>query len=113
MTRYVVAYEGKPMRDGRFIEKGALRVNRDFIPVTLGYNYSEIVGRASGFERDEETGAISFEIETAADVSEMVARMSANVFASDVVSEGNGIEMRIHSAVIREITFLAAAFAWD
>jgi hypothetical protein len=64
VTRHIVAYEGKAPFPGTFIEKGALKpADR---PIMVYYGMSEpstFIGKATDFQRDEETGAISFEIE--------------------------------------------------
>lgn len=64
MTRKVVVTEGKEYPQG-VIQKGALEVHTDIIPI-LSSPYSkqqELAGNAAGFERDDETGDISFDLD--------------------------------------------------
>lgn len=66
--RKVVAFEGKPTQDQRYIKNGALVPSYIEIDVTLRSAQTNFqvmsIGRAAGFQRDEETGAISFDIIT-------------------------------------------------
>lgn len=65
MTRYVVFRENTEPLPHTFVVMGSLKPpeNRDWLPVTYGFDMlQEPVGRARNFERDE-TGAISFDIE--------------------------------------------------
>lgn len=86
--RKVVAIEGKPMLNGRLLLNGSLEPAKDVIPVTCWMAWSDpagdVVGRATDFQRDSETGRISFEIEFSprftATEREMMEKMDASVY---------------------------------
>lgn len=63
MTRVVVATEGKDFGLGTILAKGALKPGREPIPVTIGFDPADLIGRATGFERNEETGEVSYDVE--------------------------------------------------
>ena len=63
--RKVVVVEGKLLPHGMMLAKGALKDPGKPVPVTMGYDHSTIVGKAVDFERNEETGEISFDIQFA------------------------------------------------
>ena len=61
--RFVVAYEGKKALPHQvFIEPGSISMEDDRIPVTWNFNASRLVGWATDFQRDVESGEISVEI---------------------------------------------------
>lgn len=64
MSRHIVAYEGKAPFPGTFIEKGALKPRlNNRIPVYTRSDIPMALAVAKDMERDDATGAISFEIE--------------------------------------------------
>lgn len=64
MSRHVVVRENQHPFPGTFIAKGCFKVgDRAFIPVTYTDPSTGVIGRATDFQRNEETNQISFEIE--------------------------------------------------
>lgn len=60
--RKVVATEGQHLFPGTFLERNAVVVKKDRYPVIINFEMGEIVGIAKDFQRDEETGELSFDI---------------------------------------------------
>lgn len=60
--RKVVAIEGTHLFPGTFLERNAVVVKKDRYPVIVNFEMSEIVGIAKDFQRNEETGELSFDI---------------------------------------------------
>lgn len=54
-----IALEGQPFGDGRMVEHGAIYCLDEKIPVTWGYNYQQILGYATDFQRNVFTGVVS------------------------------------------------------
>jgi hypothetical protein len=77
MTRRVVAIEGKQTLDGRLILPGAISMRKDTIPVGNG-GYTERIGMAGLFGRDEETGEISLEISTVYNLTSLNVHVTLN-----------------------------------
>lgn len=65
MTRFVIAIEGQAF-DGAYgktvIAPGAMRMSRDRVPVTIGFDHTKLLGEATDFQRDAVTGEISVEV---------------------------------------------------
>ena len=113
MTRRVVAFEGKPTMDRRLLLPGALTVESRPIPVTMGSVTSvsphEIIGTAIDFERNEETGEISFDVTTDDELSEA---LNAHLFCTNLVFHKENDVLIIEEALIRQIYFSEAAQGW-
>jgi hypothetical protein len=62
MTRRVVATEGMEFMPGVFLRLGCLKPLVGEIPIFTGFD-SAILGTARDFERNEETGEISFDLD--------------------------------------------------
>jgi hypothetical protein len=105
MTRHVVAYEGKKSIDGLLIQPGALRVIKDNIPVTPAFDYTQLIGSASDFQRNEETGELSMEIETEYELTDL----NATIAISDVVLDGKNV---VAEGVIVQVAFLTGPKLW-
>ncbi len=104
--RKVVVKEGFDYPDRRHIEKGALTPHEHpWIPVVLANNFDTLVGRARGFERNEETGEISFDIEITHQGFDKVID-SADLFDAWVSIYPFDIQANNHitHGVIRQIT---------
>lgn len=103
----VVGFEGKPYPDGRFIVPGALTVEKCKIPVANGSDPREILGRASDFKRDPDTGELSFDIELRPDLAPMVASLLGNdklepaIFCSPIERDEEG---RVTFGVIKAVS---------
>jgi hypothetical protein len=118
--RKVVAYEGKPMHDGQMINSGALSAGSDRLPVTISFKHDNVIGWATDFQRDDETGEISFEIGVLSGY-EMIfdddeTPMSATIYANNVegVVGERGFMKTVDKAVIREVSFVPdAVFPWQ
>lgn len=64
MTRKIIAREGKPtVLPGIWLDKDAIKMEKDRVPVVHSFNYEEQAGWASDLKRDEETGEVSVEVE--------------------------------------------------
>jgi len=63
MPRRVVAIEGKRTMDGRLLKPGSITIKNKTIPVTTD-GYHTAIGKATDFERNDETGEISLDIIT-------------------------------------------------
>ena len=113
MTRRVVAFEGKPTMDRRLLLPGSLIVESRPIPVTIGtvtaVSPHEIIGTAIDFERNEETGEISFDITTEEELSE---NLNGHMFCTNLVFHTENDVMIIEEALIRQIYFSEAAQGW-
>jgi hypothetical protein len=110
-SRYVVAYEGKPTIDKRVIEPGALTMPDHRVPVVRSFNYEDVIGYAEEFERNEETGEISVEVDLRPGVK--VDGLSVTVFANDIQMERKDDQVLIHRGVIRDICFFEGPTAWS
>lgn len=62
MPRHVVCYEGKHVFPGVFLERNAVVVKKERYPVIINFEAGEIVGVAKDFQRNEETGELSFDV---------------------------------------------------
>lgn len=104
MTRRLVLQEGVRHGDGRFVEVGALTPAEEWIPVTFG---EAIVGIATDFQRDEETGGLSFDlmIHTAlhTDLENYETVITASHLTSKYVGEGESRQLIISKGTIREV----------
>lgn len=109
MTRRVIAFEGKPTIDGRLILPGAITVDNESIPVTTDW-YRTTNGKATKFERNEDTGEISMDIWTSV---EMPYGMNTHVSLFELVSHtGENDVMVIESAVLKGIFLSTGLSAW-
>lgn len=108
MPRFLVAYEGRPTSDGRFIEVGALEPRNDKIPVTLyDADLTEYLGLAHKFKRSENSGALSFDITTAKDLS----AYNPHITVSNIQQHWNEGHM-ITRGKIEEVIFDKRPNAW-
>lgn len=108
--RYVAAIEGKPTKDGRLIVHGALTMEDEKIPVVRNFDQTQIVGVATDFQRDEDTGEISFEVSSEEDFSGMCA---ATFIRAAEVSDRDDLTV-VTKGIVREIAFIpAGTWAWD
>lgn len=109
--RHLVAIEGTSMRDGRLILPGALYVQEERLPVTFGFNYSQIKGYATDFKRNDETGEITFEIYTTEDLPK--DQVHASVECQPVEWEKPGDYLgTVVTGRIRSVTFLSGPWEW-
>lgn len=114
MTRHIIAYEGKLSRDGWFIEVGALRVEREPIPVTTGFDTQHILARATDLQRDEATGAVSMEIEPRNNSIDFEGYSTTiAIYPFDGVQTVEGEKLRLRDGVIREVTFIVGPAPWE
>ena len=114
ITRKVVAFEGKPTVDGRLILPGALTVEYRPVVVTIGpvtaYDPNQIIGKAIDFERNDETGAISFDVITEKELSE---KLNGHMFCTNLVYHMDNDVMIIEEATIRQIYFSESPQGWS
>lgn len=61
--RKIVAIEGKLSVNKQIVNHGALEPGKDVLPVLCSGSYETIVGKARDFQRNDETGELSYEIE--------------------------------------------------
>lgn len=114
MTRKVVAIEGRQTVDGRLLIPGSLTVKDNSISVARyldEFGTPMVVGKATDFNRDVETGEISFDIITRDNLPE---DLNAHVYLTHIVCtalQSDGA-MVIDSAIIRHIYLSADSFGW-
>lgn len=106
MTRVIVAREGTAPFAGTFIERNCFRMpeGRDHLWVVWAGADFEAVGKATDFERDEETGAISFDIVLTEDLP--LEEQHLALYANKLIESRVGDIRHVHEAVIRQITYL-------
>ena len=112
MTRRVVGYEGKPSVDKRLILPGTLTVKASTIPVMKYLNGGftpTIIGKATDFERDVETGALSFDINTENKLSE---ELNTHMYCDSMEYHYDSGVMIIEAGIIRGISVSDAPSAW-
>ena len=113
MTRRIVGFEGKPSIDKRLILSGALTVKASTIPVMKyidkGFTPT-IIGKATDFERDVETGALSFDINTEDKLSE---ELNTHMYCDSLEYHTTNDVMIIEAGVIRGISVSETLGAWD
>lgn len=117
MTRKVVAIEGKQYLDGRLFLPGSLIPVDGSILVIKHFDVSisgskNMPGKATDFERNDDTGEISFNIIMR---DELPEDLNAHVFlthitCSEILNDG---AMVIDSAIIREIYLSKDQQGWS
>ena len=124
MGRYTVCIEGRDTLDFRLFERGSLEPYEGRIAVTVSFRMDEIIGWAEDFHRNDETGAISFEIYFKAGWEKRVKddQMTATCMVKDVKTtkpydnskSPRTIEdqMVITSGKVCEISFVDGPNAW-
>ena len=110
--RKVVAIEGKATADGRFLQRGALRMPADgIVPVTMSLSRDEphaLIGRASALQRDDD-GNVSLFIAVEEDVSGHNANLNCTM---PVVGAATPNRIVIVSTTIQEVHVSRAESAW-
>lgn len=116
--RKVVAIEGRPTVDHRYIMPGALEPGSERLPVSLGFRWEEIIGIATDFQRNKETGEISFEIQYDPKISERERKLlettDGTIFVMPYESTGGeGTQnLVITKGVIKGISLSHGAGSW-
>lgn len=109
MTRMIVAYEGIATSDGRFILPGALTSRASKIPVGLK-DINTLIGMAKDFERNPETGEISYDITTKEKVDYDVN--SPTIYVLDIKTVDSVDTMTISSGKIAAIVLSEGPSLW-
>lgn len=113
--RKVVAIEGKKTIDGRLLLPGSLEsADRAFIPVMVLAGEA-IIGTARDFERNEETGELSYEIKLLdrhyrEDLERMNFHLFISPFESEMREDGT---MAVISGLIRSVSLSEGDWAWS
>lgn len=107
MTRRVVAIEGKTTRDGRLLLPGSIIMKKDVIPVMDDGFIA--VGKATDFERNDETGEISLDIITKDELPEGI---NAHVSIYNLVADTLPHSLIIKSGTLVSIFLSMGDSAW-
>ena len=110
MTRRVVAIEGKRTRDGRLLNPGSIKMNKDVIPVGAP-GYTDVIGKAGWFVRNDETGEISLDIVTN---HELIDNFNVHISLYNLVVDEpyDGMTMVIQSGTLMGIFVSLGESAW-
>lgn len=112
MPRRVVAIEGKRTVDGRILMPGSIKFDKKSIPVTTD-GYYTVVGKATDFERNDETGEISLDIITKYDFPDDInAHISLYELVCKKSSYDNDEDMVIESGTLVGIFLSIGGSAW-
>lgn len=111
--RKIVAFEGKKTDRWTMLKNGALTPFEGVIPVFVSFAHEErVIGAATAFQRNEETGEVSFELTLNTDEYDI-----QNAKSSFYVDEAKAFKIdgvtTIEYAVIRSVCFLNPPRAKD
>lgn len=110
--RKLILQEGAPFPDGRMVKVGAMTWDEDAkLPVTLNFNYSQIVGVATDLRREtpgdgmstaDITAEITFNPNYLVPIPE--DRMNFSCTSTGILGTGEDNNLTITSGHIREVT---------
>lgn len=109
MTRVIVAREGKAPFAGAFIERNCFVMQEgveELWVVHPGDNY-EPIGKARDFQRDEEAGTISFDIQLKNDFP--IEEEHFALYADHLIESRIGDVRHVHEATIRHVAYIPYA----